>query len=539
MTTAVLTQNYAAAPVTVNKWLVTISVTFGTLMGAIDSSIVNVAVPHIRGSVGADITEITWISTGFIIATVLVMPLTAFFGRLFGQKNFYMFSLALFIAGSALCGLARTLPQLVAFRVVQGLGAGALQPTEQAILRQTFPPEEQGTAMALFGMAVMIGPAVGPTLGGYIVDHYAWPWIFYINLPVGLLGLFMVSRFVREPEDIRAANREMAAKQRGHLDWPGIALLAVGLGSLQYLLEEGQTDDWFQSSTIVACTLLACFCIAAFVIRELHAKVPVVNLRLFTDRVFLTGTLIGAVMFAMLMANMFLLPLFMQELLGFTAMQSGIALIPRVIVMMLATPIVGKLYNRVSPRVFVGIGVLFFTAGAFQMSKFNLQTTSTGVIAAIAIQGVGFSCLFVPLTTVALTTIKRHQMTDATGLNSLLRQVGGSMGLAVFVTLLARYNDVARASVASHVAPVRQQVIDRLALLSAGFRAKGFDPHDAKQAALSALDFSVRTQASVLAYDKIFLLAGILFLLVLPLLLFLRVDRNLSVAPGHTEPMEL
>lgn len=530
MTTAVLTHNYAAAPATTNKWLVTVSVTFGTLMGAIDSSIVNVAVSHIRGSVGADITEITWISTGFIIATVLVMPLTAFFGRLFGQKNFYLFSLALFIAGSALCGLARTLSQLVAFRVIQGLGAGALQPTEQAILRQTFPPEEQGTAMALFGMAVMVGPAIGPTLGGYIVDHYAWPWIFYINLPVGLLGLFMVSRFVQEPEDVRRANQEMAAKQRGNLDWPGIALLAVGLGSLQYLLEEGQRDDWFQSTTIVVCALIALFCLAAFVIRELYAKVPVVNLRLFKDRVFLTGTLIGATMFAMLMANMFLLPLFMQELLGFTAMQSGMALMPRVIVMMLTTPIVGKLYNRVSPRLFVGIGVLFFTAGAVQMSRFNLQTTSTGVIAAIAIQGVGFSCLFVPLTTVALSTIKRHQLTDATGLNSLLRQVSGSIGLAVFVTLLSRYTDFARYSVASHVSAVRPAVIERLALLRGAFSAKGFDPAQANQSALAALDMGIRTQASVLAFDKIFLLAGILFLVVLPLLdLFVSIVRLPSV----------
>ena len=538
MTTAVLSQ-YAPAPVTTNKWLVTVSVTFGTLMGAIDSSIVNVAVPHIRGAVGADITEITWISTGFIIATVLVMPLTAFFGRLFGQKNFYMFSLVLFIVGSALCGLARTLPQLVAFRVIQGLGAGALQPTEQAILRQTFPPEEQGTAMALFGMAVMVGPAIGPTLGGYIVDHYAWSWIFYINLPVGLLGLFMVSRFVHEPEDIRLANRDMAARQRGHLDWPGIALLAVGLGSLQYLLEEGQRDDWFQSSTIVICTLIALFCLAGFVMREFYAKVPVVNLRLFKDRVFLTGTMIGATMFAMLMANMFLLPLFMQELLGFTAMQSGMALMPRVLVMMITVPIVGRLYNRVSPRLFVGVGVLFFTAGAFQMSKFNMQTTSTGIIAAIAVQGIGFSCLFVPLTTVALSTIKRHQMTDATGLNSLVRQVAGSIGLAVFVTLLSRYMDVARTSVSSHVSAVSPVVFERLAMLKGGFIARGFDPYQANQSALTALDFGIRTQASVIAFDKIFILAGILFLIVLPLLLFLRIDRKAKGATAHAEPMEL
>src|SRR3954467_11801537 len=226
-----------AAPT--NKWLVTISITFGTLMGAIDSSIVNVALPHIRGAVGATLLEITWISTGYAVALVLVMPLTAFLSRQFGQKRIYMVCLVLFLVGSLLCGMATTLPALVIYRVIQGLGAGALQPTEQAILRQTFPPREQGMAMALFGMAVMLGPAIGPTLGGYIVDNYSWPWIFYINVPIGIISLLMVSRFVHEPEDVRAAMHTMAVRQRKNMDWSGIALLFIGLGTMQYVLEEG------------------------------------------------------------------------------------------------------------------------------------------------------------------------------------------------------------------------------------------------------------------------------------------------------------
>src|SRR5207248_2685475 len=227
----------------VNKWLVTVSITFGTLMGAIDASIVNVAVPHLTGSLGATVEQITWVTTGFVIATVMVMPLTGFLARLFGQKRVYMCCLVMFVIGSALCGMARTLPLLVVFRIIQGLGAGALQPTEQAILRQTFPPEEQGMAMALFGMAVIIGPAFGPTLGGYIVDNHPWPWIFYINLPVGVFALFMVQRFVQEPEDIRVANLAAAEKQRKNVDWAGIGLLAVGLATMQYVLEEGQRDN--------------------------------------------------------------------------------------------------------------------------------------------------------------------------------------------------------------------------------------------------------------------------------------------------------
>src|SRR5437867_4241700 len=270
----------------VNKWLVTISITFGTLMGAIDASIVNVAVPHLTGSLGVTVEQITWVTTGFIIATVMVMPLTGFFARLFGQKRVYLFCLALFVIGSALCGMARTLPLLVFFRVLQGLGAGALQPTEQAILRQTFPPKEQGMAMALFGMAVVLGPAFGPTLGGYIVDNYSWPWIFYINVPIGAVSLMMVSRFVHEPPDVRAA-----------------------------------------------------------------------------------------LMFAMLMAVTFLLPLFMQLLLGFSATQSGLALMPRALTMIVVMPIVGRIYNHVSPRLVVAFGILLFAYTAWQMGHYTLSTS--------------------------------------------------------------------------------------------------------------------------------------------------------------------
>jgi DHA2 family multidrug resistance protein len=518
-----------------NKWLVTVSVTFGTLMGAIDSSIVNVALPQIRGAVGATVQEITWITTGFVIATVIVMPLTAFLGRLFGQKRVYMASLVVFIAGSALCGVATSLTQLVIFRAVQGLGAGALQPTEQAILRQTFPPKEQGMAMALFGMAVMVGPAIGPTLGGYIVDNYHWSWIFFINLPVGLLGLSMVWRFVHEPDDIRAENQAMAVQQRKNMDWLGIAFMSVGLATLQYLLEEGQRDDWFHSNLIVGCAVVAVVALSLFVWRELTAPVPAVNLRLFKDTVFTSGTLVGAVMFAILMASMFLLPLFMQELLGFTAMQSGLALMPRVLVMMVFTPMVGRLYARVSPRVLVAIGVVLVALGSWNLSRITLQTTQSGIIHAILVQGVGFSFLFVPLTTAALSNVPRARLADATGLNSLLRQIGASLGLAVFATLLERYGDVARHAIVSHVTPERPEVQARLAQIAAGLQSRGLDPVSARQAALRALDGMVTRQAMVISFEKVLLLTGILFLCVLPLLFFLKVNRQGPREKVHVE----
>ena len=506
----------------VNKWLVALSVTFGTLMGTIDASIVNVATPHLRGAMGATVQEITWVTTGFVIANVIVMPLTAFLGRLFGQKQVYQAALLLFVIGSGLCGLARSLPMLVVFRLIQGLGAGALQPTEQAILRQTFPPAEQGMAMALFGVAVVIGPAFGPTLGGYIVDNYSWQWIFYINLPVGALALFMVSRFVHEPEDIRIANQAQAERQRKSMDWIGIALLALGVASLQYVLEEGNRLDWFDSHEIVALSAFCAVALTAFIIRELSAPVPAVKIRLFLDPVFSSGTLIGSVMFAMLLSLTFLLPVFMQEMLGYTAVQTGVALMPRALTMMVMMPIVGRLYNKVSPRLTVAFGVLLFVLTAYIMSRYTLQTTSRDVMLVLVLQGIAFSCLFIPLTTVALTNIPRHNLADATGLNSLLRQIGGSIGLAVFASLIPRFDQAARTGLIAHLGATRPEVAARLGRISAALHGRGYSVENAQRAAERLLSGLVERQAAVLSFEKLFLLAGIVFLLVLPLLTFLK-----------------
>jgi MFS transporter, DHA2 family, multidrug resistance protein len=526
MSSSVTAERVAAPSKPVNKWLVALSVTFGTLMGTIDASIVNVATPHLRGAMSATVQEITWVTTGFVIANVIVMPLTAFLGRLFGQKQVYQAALLLFVVGSGLCGLARSLPMLVVFRLIQGLGAGALQPTEQAILRQTFPPAEQGMAMALFGVAVVIGPAFGPTLGGYIVDNYSWEWIFYINLPVGALALFMVHRFVHEPEDIRLANQAMAAEQRANMDWAGIVLLALGVSGLQYVLEEGNRLDWFDSREIIAMAAGSAVLLAAFIVRELTARVPAVRIRLFLDPVFSSGTLIGSVMFAMLLSLTFLLPVFMQEMLGFTAVQTGMALMPRALTMMLMMPIVGRLYNRVSPRLTVAFGVLLFVTTAVIMSRYTLQTTTRDVVLVLILQGVAFSCLFIPLTTVALANIPRHNLADATGLNSLLRQIGGSIGLAAFASLIPRFDQAARSGLVAHLGVTRPEVAARLARISGFLQGRGYSADQAQQAAGRMLGGLVQRQATVLSFEKLFLLAGIIFLFVLPLLFFLKAPRT-------------
>lgn len=505
-----------------NKWLVTLSVGFGALMATIDLSIVNVALPQIRGSIGASIDEMAALATSFAIAQVIVMPLTAFMGQFFGQKRVYLFCLALFVAASAVCGLVRTLPQLVVARAIQGFGAGALQPTQQAILRQTFPAKEQGMAMAMFGMVVVLGPAVGPTLGGWIVDNWSWPWIFFINLPVGLVGVLMVSRFVHEPDDLRRAQHAAAARARKDLDWLGIALMSVGFASLQYVLEEGPREDWFDSALVSVLVATAVFALVGFVVRELTARAPAVNLRLFRDSVFSSATLIGGVMFAILMGNMFLLPVFMQEVLGFTALQSGLALMPRSLVMMLAFPIVGRLYNQVPPRVLVSIGVIAVALGSWMMGEFTVQTSTADVTIALIVQGLGFSLLFVPLTTVALAHVGRRHISEATGLNSVVRQLGGSMGLAIFTTLLTDYIVQARTAIVPHLDPTRPEVMQRLAAIEAGLRHRGWDVVGAHRGALRVLEGQVMRQASVLAFDKTFQLGALMMLALIPLVMLLR-----------------
>jgi DHA2 family multidrug resistance protein len=502
-----------------NKWLVTASIGFGSLMAAIDTSIVNVALPMMRGSVGATIQEITWVSTAYIIATVLVMPLTGFLGSLFGQKRVYLASLVVFVIGSALCGIARSLPALVAFRAIQGLGGGALQPTQQAILRQTFPEKEQGMAMAMFAMVIMVGPAVGPTLGGWITDNYSWPWIFYINLPIGVVGTFMTWRFVHEPPDVLAANRARGEAQKKNFDYAGIILVCMCVATLQYVLEEGPRDDWFESNTILACAALSVVSGAAFVIRELTAVSPVVNLRLFKDRTFTSATVIGGVMFAMLMGSMFLLPVFMQELLGFDATDSGIALMPRTLAMMAITPFVGRLYNKVPPALLVAAGVVFFVAGSYLLSHVTLESSSGDIVIPLVVTGFGFACLFIPLTTVALSHTPRAQLADAAGLSSFVRQIGGSVGLTIFATLLGDYSKAANVSVGAHVTTLRPEML-----------------FSGTELALRMLAGRVARQGAVLAYEKIFLLQAVTFVVVLPLLFFLRAPKN---APAQHVEMPL
>jgi len=527
MTTATAFPGLApvATPRQIGKWTVTVSIAFGSLMATIDTSIVNVAIPQIRGQLGASLQEITWVTTAYMIAMVLIMPLTGFLGSFFGQKRVYLASLVLFTIGSVLCGTARSLEMLVLWRILQGIGGGALQPTQQAILRQTFPPAEQGMAMAVFSMVIMVGPAVGPVLGGWITDNYSWPWIFFVNLPVGILGIYLTFRNVQEPPDVLAANRARAAITRKNLDWAGIALMAVAVGALQYVLEEGPSDDWFNSTSIVIGSYIAAVGLVAFVIRELTATAPVVDLRMFRDPTFASGTFIAGVVFAMLMGSMFLLPVFTQEMMRFTATQSGVVLLPRTIAMMVASPFVGRLYNLIRPSWLVAFGLLMTALGCWMQADINLSTSTGDLLWPLTITGIGFAFLFVPLTTAALANVQRHELAGAAGVNSFVRQVGGSIGLSIFANLFTTYSRDAAAGLAQNVTVLRPEVAAQAAMFKTGIMARGMDGDFAGAMSQKILAGRTLIQGTVLGFDKTFMLQTLAFIVIIPLLLFLRVKR--------------
>jgi DHA2 family multidrug resistance protein len=496
-----------------DKWIIAIAVTFGTLMGTIDTSIVNVALPHLRGTLSATVEEITWVSTGYVVASVIIMPLTAWLGARFGRKRIYLAGLMLFLVGSFFCGAARTLPVLVFFRILQGIGAGALQPTEQAILRETFPPHEQGMAMGLYGLAIMIGPAVGPTLGGYIVDNYSWPWIFYINLPVGAVGLFMVWRVVHDPPYLE--------RSRGKVDWWGLALLVVGLGALQTLLEQGEQNNWFDSKLDVAYAVVAVSSVVMFIVHELVVKEPVVSLRVMRNRTYAMATGVGAVLGAVLFSSLFLLPVYMQDFLRYDAMQTGLALMPRSLTMLVMIPIVGAIYNRVSPRLVMSIGLFVGGITCLMMSHFDLQTSKEAILLPQLVQGFALACIFIPLSTVALSTIERREMSAATGLNNLVRQLGGSFGIAIFASLMDRFSRQAKTVLSSHLAVGDPLVYSRLAQMKGAFMARGSDASAAADQALRTLDAQISGQAAMIGFERAFFLGGLMFFASIPLVLMM------------------
>jgi DHA2 family multidrug resistance protein len=497
-----------------HKWVIAGTVLTGTIMAVLDSSIVNVALPDMSGTLGVTIEQITWVVTGYILANVIIMPIIALLSSRFGRKRFYMASVIMFTVASMLCGVARSLPLIVVFRVLQGVGGGVLITVSQAILRETFPLEEQGMAMGIYGMGVVLAPALGPTLGGWLVDQYSWPWIFYINVPIGIINLLLVTRFIEDPPYL--------IREKGRIDFLGLALMTIGLGALQLMLEKGQTKDWFQSSFIIYLAVIAAAGLVLFLWRELTTDRPAVNLRILKNVSFSSATALGGVLGAGLYGSLFLLPLFLQNLLGYTAMLSGLALMPRSLAMAVIMPIGGRFYNRLGPRVLVGSGLVVSAFSFWELAHLSSNVGFWDIFWPQVWQGVGFSLIFVALSTAALATIEKPKMTAATGLYNVVRQVFGSVGIAVAATELtsstSRYHDILSQNITMFEASTRAF----LQQATAAMMHAGADSYTAAQRALALLDGKVQLQAAVLSYNHVFLLITVLFIVVMPLVLLLR-----------------
>jgi DHA2 family multidrug resistance protein len=498
-----------------HKWLIAGSVMTGTIMAVLDSSIVNVALPNMQGTLGATIEQITWVVTGYILANVIIMPLVALLSERFGRKNFYLASVILFTVASMSCGLARSLPMMVFFRALQGIGGGVLLTVSQAILRETFPPEEQGTAMGIFGLGVVLAPAFGPTLGGWLTDQYSWPWIFYINVPIGIINLLLVSRFVEDPPYL--------IRKKGEIDWLGLALMIIGLGSLQLMLESGERNDWFQSGYVVRLAVIAAVGMIFFVWRELKISNPAVDLKILKNVSFSSATALGGVLGMALNGSLFLLPLFLQNLLGYSALDSGLAMMPRSLAMAVIMPIGGRFYNRLGPRVLVGSGLAITGMSFYFLSHLTSQIDAWDIFWPQVMQGVGFSLIFVALSTAALSTIAKPEVTAATGLYNVSRQVFGSIGIAIAATQLTTGVTRNHAILAEQAGQANPAAVAWLSRVTAAMMARtGADLATARQEALKLLDLTVTRQAAVLSYNHVFVLVSLLFLFALPLVFFLR-----------------
>ncbi|HMF55178.1 MAG TPA: DHA2 family efflux MFS transporter permease subunit [Pyrinomonadaceae bacterium] len=509
-----------------SPWLIAASVMLATFMEVLDTSVANVSLPHIAGNLSATTEEATWVLTSYLVSNAIVLPATAWLTTVFGRKRFLIVCIAIFTISSAMCGAATSLGMLIVARILQGAGGGALQPIAQSVLLESFPPEKRGSAMAIYGLGVVVAPIIGPTLGGWITDNYSWRWIFYINLPVGALAILMANMFVEDPPYIR--NRKP-----GRIDYIGFGLMAVGLAAIQLVLDKGQEEDWFASSWIIGVTILAASAIIAFIVWELRAKEPIVNLRVFRNRNFAVGTLLIASVGIVLYGSTALLPLFLQTLLGYPAVQSGMAVSPRGFGSVLSMLIVGRLIGKVDGRFLImfGFAVLAFSTNMY--AGLNLQIATSNIVWPSIISGFAMGFVFVPLTTMAMGTLENEQMGNASGLYNLMRNTGGSIGIAMVTTFLARGAQAHQAAMTSHLTPYDTAFQQRVQQIAGALIRQGMDAASATQQAYGTIYGILGRQAMLMSYIDNFRLLAFLCVLSIPTaLLFKRVRarKGASVA---------
>ncbi|HLW70134.1 MAG TPA: DHA2 family efflux MFS transporter permease subunit [Candidatus Binataceae bacterium] len=513
----------AIAPVRVkprhNPWAIALTVTMATFMEILDTSIANVSLPHIAGGLSSSVDESTWILTAYLVANAIVLPISAWITGRVGRKRFYMTCVALFTASSFLCGIAPSLTVLICARVMQGAGGGGLQPSEQAILSDTFPPEKFGMAFAVYGMAVVLAPAIGPTLGGFITDNFSWRWIFFINVPVGLISLLLTYRMVDDPPYMNAASQAAARKQS--VDYIGLGLIALGLGCLQVVLDKGQEDDWFQSHFIAILSVIAVAALLIFVLWEWRQQHPILDLKLFRSRSFAIAALMMFVLGVVLYGSTTLLPLFLQELLGYTAQLSGFVLSPGALAILVLMPVVGTLIGRFEARWLAGIGFAISALALFHMCGLDLKIDFRTAMMYRIYQSVGLAFLFIPINTAAFASATGENSNQISSLANLFRNIGGSVGISMCATLVARRSQIHQDTLARHITNYDGQFRSMRDGLSTNLSHSGFSQPDALHQSLGRIYGMVQQQAAAQAYIDTFWLLAVACLCMLPLVLLM------------------
>ncbi|MBP1223773.1 MDR family MFS transporter [Flavobacterium sp. 1355] len=501
--------------------IITITAVLCALLEIVDTTIVNVALTDMRGSLGATLTDVAWVITAYAIANVIVIPMTSWLSQQFGRRNYFVASIIIFTVCSFLCGNASNIWELVAFRFVQGMGGGALLVTAQTIITESYPVAKRGMAQAIYGMGVIVGPTLGPPLGGYLVDNYSWPYIFYINIPLGIIATILAITFVRSPK----YGEKLKANQ---VDWWGIILLTAFIGSLQFVLEHGQQDDWFNDSLIVTLSVVTVLGLVLFIWRELTYKHPIVNLSVLKDGNLRIGTVMCFILGFGLYGSTLIIPIYTQSILGWTATDAGLLLIPGSITTAIMMPFVGNMIQKGVPQGYmVGVGFLIFFFFTFMMQ--TRMTPDTGVehmYWPLILRGVGLGLLFVPITTLSLSTLKGKQIGEGAAFTGMMRQLGGSFGIAIITTFITRFSQEHRVDLINNLDPAKHEVSQRVTGMQQAFMSKGYSADVALKKSYQALEYAVLKQSTVMAYIDIFMYLGIMFLCCIPIILLIKKGKN-------------
>ncbi len=502
----------------INPWIIAVAVMLGTFMEVLDTTIVNVSLPHIAGNLSSTVDESTWVLTSYLVANAIILPLTGWLSNHFGRKRVLMTSIFGFTAASVACGIAPNLPALLFFRVVQGAAGGGLQPLSQAIMLEAFPPEKRGKAMAMWGLGIVVAPMLGPVLGGWLTDSYSWRWLFYINLPVGIAAMAMCYLFVFDPPYIQ--------RGKGGVDYWGIGLLAVGMGALQVMLDKGQEEDWFSSRFIQYLTVAAVVGLGFFIVRELLQKHPLVNLRVFRVRTYSTGVFLMTVLGFVLYGSMVLLPIFLQTLLGYSALDAGVAMLPRGLGSFIAMPFVGILMSKVEPRKLLTVGLSVAAFSFWDLARINLNAGYWDIFWPQFIQGLSMGFIFVPLTTATHDPIPKQEMGNATSIFNVMRNIGGSVGIATVTTLYARRTQSNINVLGANVNPFDQSTASMIEGVKQMFMSKGMDAVTATKQAYASVFGMVQQQAAMVSFVSAFRFLAILFVCCVPLIYLMKRPKH-------------